>query len=197
MFYSQIPKKFLDKYSKSFKIDLKFFSASLTDKSEQDTRFMKCKIVSEFIQKDKTIGTIKAPENYILDTLSMKWGKIPDYGGILFCSLGKDRIVAFSGSESHLIGEKNPQVAPYKLRYRMKYRESPILSVFGQFSRLWTKYDTPNNEYIIKELKRIVKIHKFPSQKLEFLARIQIQEKDRKTGKQLIFGSPIYVALAD
>lgn len=158
------------------------------------TRMTKLERVVEFIQNSKKIGTMDAPSTYFAGTLSMKWGSL--FGDMaLFVGESPQTGIALGGSVRHMIGESSGAVPPTTAL-------PAIFSVFKKHTdaelRLsdrgsGMKDTTPEDD--LTSAWQVAKGFRAPAQNLEFLARNYLFGP--ATGKNILIGTPFYVALVD
>ncbi|HET6852469.1 MAG TPA: SAVMC3_10250 family protein [Pyrinomonadaceae bacterium] len=110
MLLSQMPRDAKRKIATEFKIDLKLLGASRKAETEyEENRFTRLDAVVSFVRQYGNLGTIDKPDEYIEDTLPMRWVHYPYEADkelpVVYFGGSTDRtIVGLGGSEKHLIG---------------------------------------------------------------------------------------------
>ena len=75
MLFPQVPHEIKSKVASEYKFDIKLFSASRKTETEgEDNRIARLESVVDFIQQYGKLGTVDHPDDFIADTLSMRWG---------------------------------------------------------------------------------------------------------------------------
>jgi hypothetical protein len=77
MLFPQVPHDIKKKVATEWKMDLKLLSASRrTETESDDNRVARLETVIDFIREYGNLGSVDAPDEYIQDTLLMRWGAI-------------------------------------------------------------------------------------------------------------------------
>ena len=206
MLYAQIPQSIKDKIAAEIKIDLQILSVTFKDKdtANEETRYSKLNLVTNYIDKHLEIGTLKNPAAYIKDVMSMRWTQLGD--AAYFGGQNSDLDIGLCGSACHLTGQPVPKTGS-------KYSTSLGASRF--FNEFMTHYVTPetkdtnnallkgllqikdaDNEIMFKYMNNVYKnLEQTPPQKLDFVARVLFKGQD--TDRTTLLATPIYVALVD
>lgn len=204
MLLPQIPHDTKQKVATEFGIDLKVLTAKRRSEteSEQD-RIGRLETVSTFIREHENVGSVDEPDEYIDDTLPMRWGP---YGWddkapmVYFGGETKKTILGMGGSVQHVVGSMGSSspthshsVTPYLLGYLKERLDIPESHNTEQKRRDWG----------------LMAVHlattqmRGPLQQLQFLAkRLQYgpnpyEERGPSPGMYVLLASPLYVALAD
>ncbi len=205
MLFDQIPTRLRDTLATELKIDLKVFSTTFTEGTKQQTLISQLNVVTEYVDKHEQVGSVESPQSYFRGTLDMEWAYLrfglDDPHTVVFASRTDENTLVLTGSGENLIGaNKNTTAITYPhltssafamqqlLEYlaKVKFKEADPQKVFNG-----RKYDL---NYLYDFLN-----HKGVNQKLEFLAKRFVVNKhpDDSEIEDYLFGSPIYVALAD
>jgi hypothetical protein len=211
MLLPQVPHDVKKKVATEFGIDLKLLTAKRkTEEDSDENRISRLETVVKFILEYGNVGTVDQPDQYIEDTLPMRWGPYAaiGYGGPGFVYFGgeTDRtIYGLGGSLHHVIGNvgtseaSSASATPNLLSYLGKHLATGESEVKGDEIRgAQTSLDM-----------ELAGIHfattgmRGPQQRLEFLAKRLLQgpspfpERDRRAGVQVLLATPLYVAMAD
>lgn len=204
MLYEQIPPRLRDKLAVELKIDLKFLSVSFSEDSPEIARFTRTQIVTDFIERNYNVGKIDAPSAYFRGSLSLRWGilgrQLVYFGGMT----GKT-VLGMTGSLEHVIG--NPGSSDVQFPNRPSSSPVGLLDVIRRELRhpTLTNKNHSGNSQDLADIAFAARTLDGPEQKLEFLAK-RLMEGDEptknpdmfgKTGKRVLLGSPIYVALEE
>lgn len=213
MLFPQVPHDIKKKVATEWKMDLKLLSASRRVETEgEDNRIARLETVVDFIREYGNIGTVDEPDEYIEDTLQMRWGpfmeNLEETPVVYFGGETEKTFVGLGGSMHNVIGNAGPSNAnsrsatPALLDFL--YRELNINKPIDLFS------DEPDfyREYL-KEVATpsecvalaATSLHG-PEQNVEFLAKRlaygpvdRSEDPDRKPFALL--ATPLYVAMAD
>src|SRR6267143_3106976 len=129
MLLSQIDPDQKNKIESEFKVDLKLLSRSRkTILEPQNDRNRKLEVVVNFIRDYGNLGTVDAPDEYVEDSLLIRWGPHDTEGGkfsplVYFGGITSKTILGLGGSVKHLLGNigESPSFSasatPYLLLY--------------------------------------------------------------------------------
>lgn len=202
MLYSQIDKSLLAKLQAEVKFTLRLFDVSFTEKQFDDSLYTKLHIVIEHIKKNYDVGSIGKPQEFFQDTIFMQWARIHRdvlfFGGSL-----NDTVLGLGGSMIHLLGHRSPKVevgishTPWLISVLAEELQMQIRD--PELSRQLTLYEEQTTEENNRRVLSAVnswssQISKRPVEKFEFLAKRL--RHDNYQGKKVLFGTPIYVAIA-
>jgi hypothetical protein len=213
MLFPQVPHDIKKKVATEWKMDLKVLSAARKVETEsEDNRIARLETVVDFIREYGNIGNVDKPDQYIEDTLSMRWGQFgggPDSSVVYFGGETSDAIIGLGGSMSHVIGNVGSAAVEYGslTPYLMKVLSPELKSSSGsaepELEGLYADY------YPLRAVKIATYNMEGPKQKLEFLAKRLLYwgggvppnetpfPDDKKQGHRVILGTPLYVAMAD
>jgi hypothetical protein len=108
MLFPQVPHEIKKKVATEWKMDLKLLSASRRVETErEDNRIARLETVVDFIREYGNIGTVDNPDQYIEDTLPMRWGMLtttPENSIAFFAADTDKTTVGLGGSAQHLLG---------------------------------------------------------------------------------------------
>jgi hypothetical protein len=212
MLCDQIPSQLRDKLATELKIDLKFLSTTLSQEPLERTRYAKLQLVIDFIRRNYKIGTVDNPEFFFQGEMKLRWGSLISYATeiVFFGGMTKQTILGMAGSMKHVIGEvgaSKPELPP-----RSGSEPPRILETLRDNLRKPSKPNywsgnpgLPVLDEGLYDIAYAARTIKGPEQRLEFLAK-RLLEGDEPTkrrdlfggtGKRVLLGSPIYVALAE
>jgi hypothetical protein len=196
MLYAQIPQKIKSQIATELKIDLKLLSATFKDKSSQETRYSKLKLVVDYIEKNFEVGTVDKPKSYFRGKLDMGVGLFRSaacFGGktkySILCLGGSNKHVIFGHLEKDTTGMISPS--------------SGLTSILDMVLDISNSNETIDPIDIDDRISESIAsatdivISSSAQQKLEFLAKRFAEGYSKKKKKMVVTGSPIYVALAE
>ncbi len=212
MYYAQIPSPLLAGIAAELTIDLKVLGSgvSTTLKKEQveKTRYDKLHMVVKYLEEHRSsdIGWIDAPLTYFKGTLSMYWGKLPTRDNtkmVLFAGATEQTLLALGGSAYHVIGK----VSDVTIGEPSSDLPS-LVDILGE--ELQLKLRSPDREDFYDEdaalnaIEVMTRQMKGIAQPLEFLAKRLAYDPSslthgriRRRAKNVLFGTPIYIALTE
>jgi len=199
MLYAQIPKGIRSKIAAGLKIDLQLLELSFSEKPTQETRYSKLDVVTDYIRRNLDMGSVDQPEAYFQERLPMSWGfyGFPREKQIVYFGGETEKtILGLAGSINHMIG-RVPDKAPPTTDQTVPF----ILEVLEKVERSNSKVSTISSSRQEASWLRAVELatsqifRQGPKQQLEFLAKRFIGGPLRD--KQVLLGSPLYVAIAD
>jgi hypothetical protein len=214
MLLPQVPHDVKKKVAMEFGIDLKVLVAKLKREEEsEENRISRLETVVKFIKGYEKVGTVDEPDQYVEDTLPMRWGPYPTFGhpepSVVYFGGETDRTVfGLGGSLHHVMGNvgtsqssASASVAPFLLSYLSKDLAASGAEAKGD--------ETSGAQTHSDEKLALLAVHlatrdlKGPQQRLEFLAKRLLQgpsphpEGDPRAGMQVLLATPLYAALAD
>jgi len=202
MLYSQMPRGIRDRIAAELKIDLKVISVSVSGKRSEETRYSKLQLVTTFLEKNASIGSVHAPEAYFRGRLPMRWGPYgsEDSEMVYFGAVTSGTVVGLGGSMQHVIGAMGESVAPTGtpgLSSAPFYITSVLRHELGL-----TPASVDDDELGLEDTWNSNVLHatrrmRGPLQGLEFLARRLLFGRYHDTEIRVLPGTPIYVALAE
>jgi hypothetical protein len=91
MLYPQIPLGLRDRIAVELRIDLKVAAISLSERPSQETRLSRLRVVTDYLERESTIGGLGEPGAFVRDVLPMRWGPLellgePNGGAPIFFS---------------------------------------------------------------------------------------------------------------
>lgn len=202
MLYDQIPAWNRERISKELKIDLKLISVTLSNASNTDSLFSKLEIVSKYIEKSDQVGTVDTPNSFFLGQMPLRWGplSIGHHKFVYFSGVTDKTFLGLSGSIKHVIG--NPGTSKTTdLMSDIEISDSSAPKIITSLATVLEAEDQDNlplkrkPSYEIYLVEQMAKKMEGSLQNCTFLARNLMSGK-RLDGKQVLLGSPIYVALA-
>jgi hypothetical protein len=198
MLFPQVPHDIKKKVATEWKMDLKLLSASRrTETESDDNRVARLETVIDFIREYGNLGSVDAPDEYIQDTLLMRWGPSKDEDGMVYFSSKTDRtIVGLGGSMRHVIGSNSGEARPYS------HFVFDALKFLSQQLRVQARNSKAKQARNAVESATQWMVG--PQQRLEFVAkRLSYWDKlppdfERDEGHTcVLWATPLYVAMAD
>jgi Family of unknown function (DUF7019) len=212
MYFADIPPGLLEGLAVELALDLKVLgagvSAMLKPGQIQDSRISRLKVVLKYMEKHMSskIGQIDAPLEYFRGTLPMFWGKLPTQNNIrtvFFTGSTEQTLLTLGGSAYHVIGKKGDatigesssdlptlidilaeelQLQPRSLDREDFYDEDAALNAI---------------EVMTRRVKGIPQCLEFLAKKLAYDPSSLTHGRTHRREKHVLFGTPIYVALAE
>ena len=220
-------RKFTPEFSFNLKLPVSEMGAAIKGNQIEDIRYTKLKETVKYIEENCGIGTIDQPLAYFRGTLPMQWGLLGASNVVYYGGSTASTTVGLGGSGQHVIGgmnyspiqpiptiSKNPRGIPtdpndsgsgipaiFKafesvLFYEARARERALLQ------QIHSTAPIQDANHALDAVKLIERCLRGPYQNLEFLARKLIVGESRVGEaygyfRQVILGTPIYIALAD
>jgi hypothetical protein len=214
MLLPQVPHDVKKKVATEFGIDLKLLTAKhKTEEESDENRISRLEAVVKFIKEYGNVGTVDKPDQYIEDTLPMRWGPYDKFvaaePSVVYFGGETDRTVfGLGGSLHHVIGNvgtsqssASASLAPFLLSYLGKNPATGESEANGgEISGAQTDLD---GEFAREVVYLTTRGMKGPSQRLEFLAKRLLQgpsphpDRDKRAGMQVLLATPLYVSMAD
>jgi uncharacterized protein DUF7019 len=204
MLYPQIPLGLRDRIAAELRIDLKVAAISLSEKPSQETRLSRLRLVTDYLERESTIGSLGESGAFVRDVLPMRWGPLqipgePDGGApIFFSAVTESHVVGLGGSLRHVIGatgsaESNSHSALYELLSAIEAIEARQFSPERE-QPADADHDDETAQAVLSTF--IVAVQSTgPLQLLEFLAKPLLRGEIE--GKSVTLATPLYVALAE
>ena len=204
MLYPQILKTILDNIDDESNINTGFGSTLTAIPDSEKTLYDKLDLVSSYIEKEGTVGTVDSPLQYFKGMLPMRWGsygrdeksQLVYFGGIT----DTGTVLGLGGSMHHVLEKERggSHAQSHSLSFALANKLSVELNIpltpgdkyeiEGQ-SRAFAL----NDESYLEAVSLATHQMEGPLQDLEFLAqRLVAGGEDRK----VVLGTPIYVAVA-
>jgi hypothetical protein len=221
MILGQIPPDMLSQIAAEVKVDLRVLSVTLRKQDRVENRFARLQAAVAYLSEHVEIGDLDAPRSYFAGTSQMRWGIYenktqPDGPNpvALFIGPAKENVIVLTGSPEHVIGVDTPLTEQAGLATRI-HSLKPGFRPFSQ--NPWTSHmrlDEQSRDADFRQASVVAgEFHDYmvgPVYSVEFLARRLATEPwnpDRDSMGEwpdpggsphtLLFGSPVYVALAD
>jgi hypothetical protein len=204
MLFPQVPHDIKKKVATEWKMDLKLLSASRRVETEgEDNRIARLEAVVEFIREFGNIGSADEPDQYVEDSLPMKWGLFegsPDDSVVYFGGQSARTIVGLGGSMRHVIGSASTSyvfaasATPFLMKVLSKELEMSEPTLDEELSR------RPDiDEFPLRAVQLAWRRMSGPSQNMEFLAKRLLYDPKPGALSQLasLLCTPLYVAMAD
>jgi hypothetical protein len=212
MYYAQIPQPLLAGIAAELTLDLKLLgsgvSTTLKKEQTQETHYSKLQVVVKYLEEHMSsdIGSIDAPQAYFKGTLPMFWGKLPtrDNTKMVFFAAATERtLLALGGSAYHVtrpigdatIGEPSSDLPSLVALLTEELQLQPHSP---------DKEDFYDEDAALNAIEVMTRQMKGTAQRLEFLAKRLVYDPSslthgriRTRAKHVLFGTPIYVALAE
>jgi hypothetical protein len=212
MYYAQIPPPMLAGIGAELTLDLKVLgsgvSTTLTKEQAEKTRYDKLQVVVKYLEEHRSsdIGWIDAPLAYFKGTLSMYWGKLPTRNNTkmaFFAGATEQTLLALGGSAYHVIGK----VSDATIGEPSSDLDS-LVDMLGEELQLQPRSpdreDFYDEDAALNAIEVMAERLKGITQHLEFLAKRLAYDpsslthgRTRRRAKHVLFGTPIYVALAE
>ena len=204
MLYPQILKTILDNIDDESNINAGFSNTLTANPDSGKTLYDKLDLISSYLEKEGSIGTVDSPRQYFKGILPMRWGpygrdeksQLVYFGGITDAGT----VLGLGGSMNHVLEKERGS----------SHAHSHSLS-FAIANKLSEELDipvTPKDKYEIEGVSRTFALNdesyleavslatdqmEGPLQNLEFLAQKLIAGGD---DRKVVLGTPIYVAVA-
>jgi hypothetical protein len=212
MLLPQVPHEIKKKVAIEFKTDIKIFSAGRkTETESEDSRVARLETVVAFIQQYGKTGTVDQPDDYIVDTLPMRWGPYESMGTKSIVYFGADTAkttIGLGGSMRHVIGSvgsDSPTAGSFTPFIVKALYEELGLNEPEIHPSLRNRPDVYRSPFYAVDLANTNM--QGPTQRLEFMARrlldsardLAADEQPAKNSgeKRILLATPLYVALAD
>ena len=214
MLFPQVPHDVKQKVATEWKMDLKLLSASRKVETEgEDNRIARLEAVVDFIQQYGNVGSVDEPDEYIADTLSMRWGLFhlpPPKAPVFFAGETEKTVVGLGGSPKHLLGRPG-EGEPYDNSLTPALLDCLFKELGWGEDHFKGRGGTParTHEIFLRAVEATVRDMKGPSQRLEFLAKRLLHGPVMKwryepladgrvqLAADALLGTPLYVAMAD
>ena len=193
MLLAQIPKNILNRIAADLSINLGVISVTLKQKQNEQTRYDKVKLVTNYIEKHVDVGDIDYPKTYFKATIPMRWGPYLDGDNLVyFGGETSNTIFGLGGSMHHVIGEEKGQSPTHSGSL------TPVI-----LSTLEKEQANSPDQHMddLEAVKMMTEAMKGPLQCLEFLGKrlidglIPLDYSDQSSPKKhVLLGTPIYVA---
>jgi len=205
MLLAQIPHDTKQRLATEFRFDLKLLSASRKTETEpEDNRFTRLEAVVTFIREYGNLGTVDEPDDFVEDTLEMRWGP---YGEdeeketlIYFGGVTDRTIVGLGGSMKHVIGSSGATYAHShsatptllrRLKRELKFDEQAVRSPDDLG-------DTEvSDDWSLRAVELATTEVEGPKQRLEFIAKRLLFGRGYSKKKKVLLATPLYVAMLD
>jgi len=209
MLFEQIPPKLLSSLTAELKIDLKIVGLSVQQTKSDATRYVKLRVVEEYLERNFDVGWMTEPPAWFRGELSMHSGIYDDReeGLLLFTGYEESALVALIGSSYHLVGRRSsPETITLgysflpelfrllELDHAERADRARITS-----HRVASAPPTGDNLEAVREVRRLDDQMLGPRQTCEFLARRLLVHRvaDSPDLRTFVVGTPLYVALAE
>jgi hypothetical protein len=195
MFYDQIASSDVEKTGAEYGIDVKILKwAGKRETEKVITQMKKLERVVEFIKKSKKIGTLDEPSTYFTGMLNMRWGSLHDEMALFVGETSRTAVI-LGGSVRHIQGESSrggaaTSMLPAIFTVFKKHTDAELVHTH-EYPDLSST--SPEND--LQYAWNVAAHFHAPAQKLEFLARNYLL--GRVGEKNVLLGTPFYVALAD
>jgi hypothetical protein len=205
MLFAQIPQRLSKRISGELKLDFKVVSLALRPETEPATKYGKLKVVTEYLHRHESLGTVALPGKYIEGIESMKWTTV----GTTAVWLAQRRtvILFLSGAAHHLTGNA-PRPGELALDSFSHMAVNMVAKELAKIARRDDLNEQPTiDEDDIANVGFIATSLYGKKQSFEFIAIRQGDEdvRGRSWGKfaqntmqgvdRLLLASPLYVAL--
>ena len=204
--YPQILKTILDNIDDESNINAGFSNTLTANPDSGKTLYDKLDLVSSYLEKEGSIGTVDSPKQYFKGILPMRWGpygrdeksQLVYFGGITDAGT----VLGLGGSMDHVLEKErgSSHAHSHSLSFAIANKLSEELDIPG----------TPKDKYEIEGVSRTFALNdesylesvslatdqmEGPLQNLEFLAQKLIAGGG--DDRRVVLGTPIYVAVAE
>jgi hypothetical protein len=203
MLYAQIPSRVRERLAAELKVDLKVLALSLSERPDQETRYSKVRLVSDYLVENARVGTVKDPAEYFSGAMPMRWGYLGDRGDLVyFGGRQGDTMVGLGGSARQVIGEAGSSTPTNSLTIGLVVAlRGEVMLEEGELDEV----DAGESEnrlmgttsMIVTGMSGATSRMAGPEERLEFLARRLLFDDREEEPTRMLLGTPIYVALAD
>lgn len=212
MYYAQIPPQLLASIAIELTLDLKVLgsgvNATLKPEQAQETRYSKLKVVVKYLKEHMSseIGWIDAPLAFFQGSIPMYWGPIPTRNNtkmVYFGGATQQTLLGLGGSAYHVIGKPgnaNIGEASSDLPSLVDLLTEDLQSQ----SHSPHQADFDDEDAALNAIEVMSRQVKGTAQRLEFLAKKLAYDPSslahgriHPRAKHVLFGTPIYVALAE
>ncbi|MFY9620903.1 MAG: SAVMC3_10250 family protein [Pyrinomonadaceae bacterium] len=202
MLLSQISPEQKGRIESDLKIDFKLFGAARkTVVDNEKNRHVKLEVVASFIRDFGNLGTVDAPDEYIEDSLEVRWGPFKGASSpvVYFGGMTSETIVGLGGSVHHVLGNKGQgnafsgSVTPFLLAYLEEHLDIP--SDQGALPE--------SSDMSLRAVHLATSSMKGPKQRIRFMAKKLLYgpspypDRDSRSDMSVLLATPIYVALEE
>lgn len=201
MLFEQIQSKLKRKKSSGeVEFNLGMFRAKFSTESVARTRYEKLKIIEDHL--DGKIGTVDEPKEYFMGTVDMAWGAYMDFEEMVYFSgCTSETYVGLGGSMVNCVPNRQANSSP-RTSFSLS---SDLVSALVKRKEIYlpSSYmsrNTPSSEINSRALQAVVEStlqRGLVAQRLKFLAKTVLTGEEKRFNRNVLLGTPIYVALAD
>jgi len=208
MLFPQVPHVIKKKVATEWKIDLKVLSTSRKTETEmEDNRIARLDAVVDYIREYGNVGSVDQPDQYIEDTLAMRWGPygLSQNPPVFFCGETTETLFGLGGSMQHVIGSGNQGTPLLIAQSSLPILITLLKKESGREERgIEGTFISDEGEEIraIESIETASGMVSGPKQKVEFLAKRLLQgrgsmRRNTNLKPHVVLATPLYVALAD
>ena len=202
MLYAQIPSRVRERLAAELKVDLKVLALSLSERPDQETRYSKVRLVSDYLVENARVGTVKDPAEYFSGAMPMRWGYLGDRGDLVyFGGRQGDTMVGLGGSARQVIGEAGSSTPTNSLTIGLVVAlRGEVMLEEGELDEVDAESENRlmgTTSMIVTGMSGATSRMAGPEERLEFLARRLLFDDREEEPTRMLLGTPIYVALAD
>ena len=202
MLYAQIPSRVRERLAAELKVDLKVLALSLSERPDQETRYSKVRLVSDYLVENARVGTVEDPAEYFSGAMPMRWGYLGDRGDLVyFGGRQGDTMVGLGGSARQVIGEAGSSTPTNSLTIGLVVAlRGEVMLEEGELDEVDAESENRlmgTTSMIVTGMSGATSRMAGPEERLEFLARRLLFDDREEEPTRMLLGTPIYVALAD
>jgi hypothetical protein len=198
-----------DKIARELNIDPPILSSVL---SESDS-LGKLQVVVNYLERQQAFGTVDSPQTYVKGVMPLRWGMFSDeadriggkslgmYDTVYFVGQTARTTVLLGGSSKHLLGmESGAATAAASMSssniLRIAVMLAKELRERGELDGIADTPHAPSADLLERGAQTMMR--ELPEQQLEFLAkRLIYYPRPASEGRNVLLGTPLYVALAE
>jgi hypothetical protein len=214
MLLPQVPHDTKKRIATKFNLDLKLLGAPEAETLAD--RIARLEAVVSFVREFGKVGTVDHPDEYVGDSLAMRWGPYREAGTLMYFGGATDStIVGLGGSDWHVLGNNrgtsnadSGSITPYVLKRLYKeldldpaeaalVQQAQAEEVQAQALANAIQYERSSGierKAVVLATLRM----KGPLQKLEFLSKRLMYVRASQAGDPaVLLATPLYVAMLD
>ena len=203
--YPQILKTILDNIDDESNINAGFSNTLTANPDSGKTLYDKLDLISSYLEKEGSIGTVDSPRQYFKGILPMRWSsygrdeksQLVYFGG----NTDAGTVLGLGGSMDHVLGKEkvsspaNSHSLPFAIANKLSMELNIPLTPGDKYeiegvSRTFAL----NDESYLEATSLATDQMEGPLQNLEFLAQKLLAGGDER---KVVLGTPIYVAVAE
>ena len=203
--YPQILKTILDNIDDESNINAGFSNTLTANPDSGKTLYDKLDLISSYLEKEGSIGTVDSPRQYFKGILPMRWSsygrdeksQLVYFGG----NTDAGTVLGLGGSMDHVLGKEkvsspaNSHSLPFAIANKLSMELNIPLTPGDKYEiEGWSRAFALNDESYLEAASLATDQMEGPLQNLEFLAQKLLAGGDER---KVVRGTPIYVAVAE